>query len=89
MPEYQFHLRSLDFSDPMSEPVSALDDDEARGLAEIRLLLTRGVAAVTVSRSGVQILHVERDGRREPAGLPGASSAHLVSSPATEIVIDV
>lgn len=84
MPEYQFHLRSLGSSDPMSEPVSALDDDEARGLAEIRLLLTRGAAAVTVSRSGVEVLRVERDGRREPAGLPAASRASLVSSPAAE-----
>ncbi len=84
MPEYQFHLRSTDSSDPVSEPVSALDDDEARGLAEIRLLLSRGVAAVTVSRSGVEILQVERDEPRDPAGLRDVSRAGSGSSAPVE-----
>lgn len=69
MPEYQSQLRPQDSSESVFEPVIALDDDEARGLAEIRLLLTRGGAAVTVSRSGLEILHLRRDASRGPAML--------------------
>lgn len=71
MPQYQFQLRSRDCSEPVFEPVSACDDDEARSLAEIRLLMTRGVSAVTVSRSGLEILRVHRDASGAREGLAG------------------
>ncbi len=66
MPDYQFQLRHQDLSPSISEPVCADDDDEARALAEIRLLMTRGVCALAVWRGGRQILVVERDAPNRP-----------------------
>jgi hypothetical protein len=62
VPDYHLHLRAEGAAEPVCEKFDALDDEEARGLAELRLLMTRGVAGVTVLRSGVEVLHLERDG---------------------------
>ena len=67
MAEYQFCLRTPGASCAAWELIDAMDDDEARSLAEIRLLLTGDVATVTVFRSGVEMLHVERDRPRGQA----------------------
>ena len=62
MPDYHFHLKLSDGdAEGDFEQVVAEDDDEARSLAELRLLMTRGVAEVVVLRSGVELLHLDRN----------------------------
>ena len=46
-----------------AESISAADDGEARALAELRLLMTDGVAGVSVMKNGVQIIALDRDVR--------------------------
>lgn len=46
-----------------AESISAADDGEARALAELRLLMTAGVAGVSVMKNGVQIITLGRDAR--------------------------
>jgi hypothetical protein len=76
MPEYQFHLLPQGATQPLFEAVEAIDDEEARSLAEIRLLLTNGVAGVTIVRSGVEILRLGEDASSVPGpGIPGLSPA--------------
>lgn len=62
MPDYHFYLTPADGgADEDFEQVVAEDDEEARSLAELRLLMTRGVAGVVVLRSGVELLHLNRN----------------------------
>ncbi len=75
MPEYQFRLMAHDAPTPLFEAVDAVDDEEARSLAEIRFLLSQGVARVAIVRSGVQIVRVGQEGATilSAAGAPGPS----------------
>jgi|GEM_PF-1867901 len=50
-------------SETDAESISAADDGEARALAELRLLMTAGVAGVSVMKDGVQIIALGRDAK--------------------------
>ena len=63
MPLYEFRLELQGAAEPVCEQVQAIDIDEARSLAELRLLLTHGMERVTVSHFGAEILQLERDAR--------------------------
>ncbi|MDB5420542.1 MAG: hypothetical protein JWR59_489 [Brevundimonas sp.] len=63
MPLYEFRLELQGAAEPACEQVQAIDIDEARSLAELRLLLTHGMERVTVSHFGAEILQLERDAR--------------------------
>ena len=77
MPMYQLHFRAHDTAD-VAEGLDAVDDDEARSLTELRLLMTPGLSAVTLMRSGVEILRLHRDGQGHGSGAtPHAGQQHL------------
>ncbi|MDB5420215.1 MAG: transcriptional regulator, Crp/Fnr family [Brevundimonas sp.] len=101
MPEYEFHLRPQGSRTLQCEQVVALDDDEARSLAEMRLLMTRGVCQVTVHRSGLELHRLERDAvhRQDPTRegqacrssqwLPGAMTAMFDVASSLPVVADL
>ena len=66
MPDYNFHLHGDDPAPPAIETVAAADDQEARDLAEMRLLLGRGFSKIVVDRQGMEPIHIQRD--RKPGG---------------------
>lgn len=61
MPDYCFHLHPVGAVKPELETVSAHDDEEARTLAQMRLLLSAAFSSVTVSRSGMEPMNFSRD----------------------------
>jgi len=79
MPNYQFRLKLCDRDAGENlEQVVAEDDEEARSLAELRLLMTHGVAEVAVLRSGVELLALNRnhigDGQSTAPSLRGPAA---------------
>lgn len=61
MPDYHFQLQSTGPSASEQELVTAQDDEEARTLAEMRLLLGASFSVVTVSREGMEPFRLLRD----------------------------
>lgn len=61
MPDYQFHLQPSGPSAPEYESVQAQDDEEARTLAEMRLLLGAAFNGVVVTRDGMEPFQLVRD----------------------------
>lgn len=62
MPRYTFYLRASGQAAIDAEKVDAVDDAEARSLAELRLLLDRVFTQVQVTRDGRECFRVSRDG---------------------------
>ncbi len=61
MPTYVFHLHDGAAVSPRTETVEAHDDQEARGLAELRLMLSSDFTHVEVERDGAELLRLHRD----------------------------
>lgn len=61
MPRYVFHLHDGPTTEPVEEVVEAVDDAEARALADIRLLLSASYTHVRVSRDGQERFRIKRD----------------------------
>lgn len=61
MPSYVFHLSKRSSLVPQSESVDAVDDEEARDLAVLRLNLGQTFTQVHVERAGQEIFHLIRD----------------------------
>lgn len=61
MPDYHFQLQPSGPNAPEHESVQAQDDEEARTLAEMRLLLGAAFDGVTVTRDGMQAFQLVRD----------------------------
>jgi len=68
MPDYRFQLLPRGAAVRFEEPVTAADDEEARALAEMRLLLGETFVDVTVIRDGVAAFRVQRDARPANGG---------------------
>jgi len=64
MPTYTLHLHDGDERPFVSEVVEAVDDEEAKELASIRLLLTRDYHFVTVEHAGRLVGKYLRDSLR-------------------------
>lgn len=64
MPTYVFQLHDGPSERPSEETVEATDLDQARDLAEMRLLLGNQFTHVEVLQDGEQRLRLKRDGRR-------------------------
>jgi hypothetical protein len=63
MPTYVFHLHDGPAVPPQEETVEAADIDQARDLAEMRLLLSNQFTHVEVLLDGEKQLGLKRDGR--------------------------
>lgn len=63
MPTYVFRLYDGPSVTPQEEGVEAMDLDQARDLAEMRLLLSNQFTRVEVRQDGQERLRLERDGR--------------------------
>lgn len=63
MPTYVFHLHDGPTVPPREESVEATDLDQARDLAEMRLLLSNQFTQVEVLLDGEKQLRLKRDGR--------------------------
>lgn len=63
MPTYVFHLHDGPLVPPQEESVEAADLDQARDLAEMRLLLSSQFTHVEVLQNGEKQLSLKRDGR--------------------------
>jgi hypothetical protein len=63
MPTYVFHLHDGPSVPPQEESVEATDIDQARDLAEMRLLLSSQFTHVNVLLDGEEKLRLRRDGR--------------------------
>lgn len=63
MPTYVFHLHDGPSVPPREESVEAADLDQARDLAEMRLLLSSQFSHVEVLLDGEERLKLKRDGR--------------------------
>lgn len=63
MPTYVFHLHDGPSVAPQEESVDATDIDQARDLAEMRLLLSNQFTHVNVLLDGEKKLGLKRDGR--------------------------
>ncbi|WP_332676838.1 hypothetical protein [Brevundimonas sp.] len=63
MPTYVFHLHDGPSVPPQEEAVEATDIDQARDLAEMRLLLGNQFTHVNVLLDGEEKLRLKRDGR--------------------------
>lgn len=61
MTSYLFKLYTTPDGEPVTELANAQDDEEARDLAELRLLLTGGLLRVSVHRDGEEVLILTRD----------------------------
>lgn len=61
MARYEFRLDLTGSGGPLEEDVAAENVEEAQCLAEIRLLMSRGISRVTVSQSGAELLHIDRE----------------------------
>ena len=61
MARYEFRLDLAGSGGPREEDVAAENVEEAQTLAEIRLLMSQGVRRVTVSQSGAELLHIDRE----------------------------
>lgn len=64
MPTYVFHLHDGPSDPPQEEAIEATDLDQARDLAEMRLLLSSQFTHVEVLQDGEERLRLKRDGRR-------------------------
>ena len=64
MPTYTFHLHDGPDVPPRGETVEAADDVEARGLAELRIMLSSAFTKVEVERDGKRLCSLERDSQR-------------------------
>lgn len=62
MSHYIFHLHDGPGVTPVEEVVEAIDDQEAKGLAELRLMLGHSFTHVEVVKEGVELFRLERDG---------------------------
>jgi len=71
MLEYHLLFHSLTSPGLVAESISAADDDEARSVAELRLLMTSGVASISVLKDGITIIALERDARYRRAHSSG------------------
>ena len=67
MAQYQFRLDLAGSFEPLEEHVTATNLDEARNLAELRLLMSHDIRRVTVCEPGGERLHLHRDRRFDPA----------------------
>lgn len=63
MPTYVFHLHDGPTVPPQEETVEASDLDQARDLAEMRLLLSGQFTHIEVMLDGEEQLRLKRDGR--------------------------
>lgn len=63
MPTYVFHLHDGPTVPPREELFEATDLDQARDLAEMRLLLSNQFTHVEVLLDGEEHLRMKRDGR--------------------------
>lgn len=63
MPTYVFHLHDGPSVPPREETVEATDLDQARDLAEMRLLLNNQFTQIEVRQDGEERLRLKRDGR--------------------------
>jgi hypothetical protein len=68
MPTYVFHLHDGPGVAPRSETLEARDDEEARGLAELRVTLSSSFTHVEIERDGVEIARLYRDSLGERRG---------------------
>lgn len=66
MAQYQFRLDLFGSCEPHEEQVTAGDVDEARNLAELRLLMSHDIRRLTVCQSGAELLHLHRERRFDP-----------------------
>lgn len=62
MPAYVFHLYDGPDVTPLDEAVTAVDLEEARDLAQLRLLLSSQFTHIEVFEAGALRLKLERDG---------------------------
>ncbi|KQY96564.1 hypothetical protein [Brevundimonas sp. Root1423] len=63
MPTYVFHLHDGPSVPPREESVEATDLEQARDLAEMRLLLSSQFTHIEVLQDGEELLRLKRDGR--------------------------
>ncbi|WP_419755957.1 hypothetical protein [Brevundimonas sp.] len=61
MPTYIFHLHDGPAVAPNTESVEAHDDQEARSLAELRLILSSAFTHVEIERDCVELARLHRD----------------------------
>ena len=61
MAQFEFRLDLFGSREPLEEPVEAMDLDEARNLAELRLLMSPDVRRLTVCQSDAELCHFHRE----------------------------
>ncbi len=61
MPTFVFRLHDGPEVEPVLETVRALDEQDARHLAELRLMLSRDFTHVEVHRDGQELFRLRRD----------------------------
>lgn len=64
MPTYIFRLHDGPSVTPILETVSAVDDQEARDLAQLRLTLSHAFTHVDVHRAGCEVFRLKRDSQQ-------------------------
>lgn len=60
MSNYILHLHDGPGVTPVEEVVEAIDDQEAKSLAELRLMLSHSFTHVEVVKEGVELFRLER-----------------------------
>jgi hypothetical protein len=71
MPTYVFHLHDGPDVEPRTERVEAGDHEEARSLAELRLILSSAFTHVEVEHDGKELFRMQRDSQRTDTGRAG------------------
>ena len=61
MSAFTLRLHYISGTDPVEEPLDAIDEAEARELAQVRLLLTRDYSRVELHRAGQPVDVFARD----------------------------
>lgn len=81
MPEYHFGLLPHDSAETRFETIEAVDDEQARSLAEIRLLMTPGMAGVSVVCSGVELVRLSQTASPPSGSTEGMAGSRPNASP--------
>lgn len=66
MAQFEFRLDLFGSRESLEEAVEAMDLDEARNLAELRLLMSPDVRRLTLCQSGAELCHFHRENGFEP-----------------------
>lgn len=64
MPTYIFRLHDGPLITPTLETVAAIDDEDARDLAHLRLVLSTDYTHVEVHHDGRELFRLQRDSQR-------------------------